>query len=359
MIHPLLADRRGLLLFLTAWLLVGLAVGLPAAGADLTHWRAAALSFLPPFLLFAFLCLGAWYPCRANPLGETSLPRLAVVHSSAALVSSLAWLAAAMAWNNWLAELWPAAPLERLAPQAPRLIAVGVLLYLLVTTLNYLLLAFAESRRAQERALELRVLAREAELAAFKSQIDPHFLFNCLNSISALCNRRPAAAREMAIRLGEFLRSSLRLTERQRIPLAEELELADGFLAIERTRFGERLVVERDVDEAALDCLVPALLLQPLLENAVKHGLAHRVDGGRIAIRAHQRGERLAIEVVNPVAAAAEADPGDGIGLANVAGRLELLYQGRARLEVERGDGEFRVRIDLPRQSSMVEVEIA
>lgn len=359
MIHPLLTDRRALGLFLLAWLLSGIVLGLPATGSAPGQWRPAALSFLPPFLVFGFLCLGAWYPCRANPLAETSLARLAAVHLSAALVSSLGWFAMAVGWNTWIGHFWPRISLEHLAPHAPRLIALGALLYLLVTTLCYLLLAFEESRRAEARALELRVLAREAELAAFERQIDPHFLFNCLNSISALCASRPDAAREMAIRLGEFLRASLRLTERQLIPLAEELELAERFLAIERTRFGERLAVERHVDPAVLGRPVPALLLQPLLENAIKHGLAHLVDGGRIEIAARSRGDRLELELVNPVATGAPETAGDGIGLRNVAGRLELLYDGRARFEVAPEEDRFQVRIELPLELSEAEAEIA
>ena len=346
MIHPLLEDRRGLLLYLTVWLLLGVVLALPEVGLEGGRWRLALAAFLPPFMLFSSLCLTAWYSCRANPLGSTAAPRLISVHLSAGLVSSLIWFGLAEIWTSWLAKL-TGRPID-LEPDPARYLALGTLFYLLAATLHYLLLAYEDSRQAQERALELRVLAREAELAAYKSQIDPHFLFNCLNSISSLCGSQPRAARQMAIRLGEFLRASLRLADRELITLAEEIDLAHGYLEIERTRFGDRLRIDSDIEEAALDFPVPSLLLQPLIENAIKHGLSNLVEGGTLTLRARRRAGRLSIEIANPIDTESAAQRGEGIGLDNVVGRLELLYRGEAQLEVLRATDSFRVTIDLP-----------
>lgn len=350
MLHPLIGDRRGIVLYMTAWLLLGLVLALPATGLEVGSWRSALIAFLPPFLLFGFLCLAAWYPSRANPLHETGPGRLAVVHLSAALLSSLVWLLLANLWTRWLE---PSTATE-IHPEPSRYLAIGVLLFLLATALHYVLLAFEESRLAQERALELRVLAREAELAAYKSQIDPHFLFNCLNSISSLCGSRPADAREMTIRLGDFLRSSLRLADRDFISLEEEMELARKYLEIERTRFGERLDIRIEVVDEAVDCKVPALLLQPLVENSIKHGISQLVEGGTVELTARTTDNLLSIEVTNPIDPDAAAAPGDGIGLGNVSGRLGLLYRGRAHFEVQRDRDRFEVRVDLPREAANV-----
>ena len=354
MIHPLLADRRGLVLYIAVWLLLGVALALPAVGLESGRWHLALLVFLPPFMIFSSLCLTAWYPCRANPLESTSSQRLIAVHLSAGLVSSLAWYTIARLWAAWLADraAWPASIELRPA----RYLALGVLFYLLAATLHYLMLAYEESRRAQASELELEVLAREAELAAFKSQIDPHFLFNCLNSISSLCGSRPADARRMTIRLGEFLRSSLRLADRDFISLGEEIELARGYLDIERTRFGARLAIVFDTEDASEEFQVPSLLLQPLLENSIKHGIADLVDGGTVTISARPSGERLRIEVANPIDPDGSAEEGlssagEGIGLKNVVGRLEVLYHGDAHLEIHRGNESFRVTIDLPERA--------
>jgi two-component system sensor histidine kinase AlgZ len=346
--HPVVTNSRGLALYFTAWMLLGLLLGLPILGAEIGAWKPALALFLPPYLFFGFLGLAAWYPCRANPIPATPLPRLMAVHLSAALASSALWWGAADLWARTLSTLQPGLTPLTLRPDALPHLAIGVLLYLLATTVQYLLLAFEAARLDQERSLELRLLAREAELAAFKSQIDPHFLFNCLNSISALCGSEPQAARTMSIRLGEFLRSSLRLAARDLIPLTEEIDLARAYLGIEQVRFGDRLIFEERVDANALTVEVPALVLQPLLENSIKHGLAHQVSGGTITLTGKRDGGRLELCIENPVDSDSALAQGDGIGLTNVAGRLELLYQGNVRLAVERGEEIFRVTLDLP-----------
>ena len=122
--------------------------------------------------------------------------------------------------------------------------------------------------------LELQVLTRDAELRALRAQVNPHFLYNSLNSISALTGSDAAAARRMCLLLAEFLRTTLRVSSEERITMAEEMKLAERFLSIEQVRFGERLHVEQSIDESALECQVPPLVLQPLLENAVGHGIA-------------------------------------------------------------------------------------
>lgn len=344
--HPVVANTRGLALYFSAWLLLGLLLGLPTLGAEIGAWKEALALFLPPYLLFGFLGLTAWYPCRANPIPATPLRRLLAVHLSAALVSSAIWWIVAELWRAALATLW--ATSASLRPDPLRHLAIGLLLYLLATAVQYLLLAFEAARRDRERSLELRVLAREAELAAFKSQIDPHFLFNCLNSISSLCGSDPQAARLMSIRLGEFLRSSLRLAARDLIPLGEEIDLARAYLEIEQVRFGDRLSFEESVDPGLMDSEVPALVLQPLLENSIKHGLAHLVGGGTITLTGEKVDGRLRLLVENPVDPDSLRTGGDGIGLSNVTGRLELLYQGHAHLATERAETTYTVTLDLP-----------
>ena len=166
----------------------------------------------------------------------------------------------------------------------PFVFAAGVLLFLLALAVHYALLAFEAAREAERRQLELELLTRDAELRALRAQIDPHFLYNSLNSISALTASDPAGARRMCVLLGGFLRDTLSLSSRERIPLAEELALADSFLSIEQVRFGARLQVDRRIDDASAACLVPPLLLQPLVENAITHGIAGLLEGGVIRL---------------------------------------------------------------------------
>jgi LytS/YehU family sensor histidine kinase len=237
---------------------------------------------------------------------------------------------------------------ERQRRAAPLLFVMGFLLFLLSSALHYLLLALEESRVAETEALRFQILSREAELRALRAQIHPHFLFNSLNSINALVVSRPEEARRMCVLLADFLRRSLALGARDRVTLAEELALAEDLLAIEKVRFGARLAFTPQVDEAALACQVPPLLLQPLVENAVTHGIAQVIEGGTVRLDARRRGETLLVTIENPRDGAAPARAGAGIGIENVRRRLETLYgrDGALRLRAE-GD-VFHVALELP-----------
>src|SRR5207244_13543154 len=174
---------------------------------------------------------------------------------------------------------------DRYLVQLPILFLSGVLLFLLAIVFNYLLITFEASQRAENKALELQVLAREAELKALRAQIDPHFLFNSLNSINALVMTDPAAARRMCVLLADFLRGSLKLGSEKQIPLAEEIRLTECYLDIERVRLGSRLRVEREIEPQCEGCLVPPLIMQPLVENAIVHGVAPSLDGGVVRVQ--------------------------------------------------------------------------
>jgi LytS/YehU family sensor histidine kinase len=209
-------------------------------------------------------------------------------------------------------------------------------------------MAIGASQAAERRALQFEIASREAELRALRAQIHPHFLFNSLNSINALIAARPEEARRLCVRLGDFLRASLTLGSREAIPLAEELALAEQLLSIEKVRFGERLSHVIVADEAARACSVPPLLLQPLVENAVTHGVAQRLEGGLVRIEAERSGPELRIAISNPRDSDAPERRGTGIGLQNVKRRLAALHGSDATLEVTRSDAAFRVELRLP-----------
>ncbi len=196
---------------------------------------------------------------------------------------------------------------------------LGVLLYLLSLAMSYLLVAFEETREAERRALHGQVLSREAELRSLRAQIDPHFLFNSLHSISALTTVDAAAARRMCLLLAQFLRESLQLGSQDRIPLARELTMVEHFLEVEKVRFGDRLQV-RISDGDAGSCLIAPLLLQPIVENAVTHGIAHVLAGGTVTISVSRSDALLTIVVENPCDPDRPRRTGTGLGLANVRG---------------------------------------
>jgi hypothetical protein len=347
--HPILTQPRRLGLYLLAWLCAGGLLSLALAVAEGGSTLEGLALGLPLGLAFAFISLGAWYPVRAAPLRAAGAPRHLATHGGAALLSSAAWCLFGLGLARGLGRLPAfAGAAERYQATLPFLYPVGVLLYLLAVAVHYLLVIFEESRQAERRALGLQILAREAELRALRAQINPHFLFNSLNSISALTLEDPPGARRMCELLGEFLRQSLRLGARERIPLADELALAAGFLAVARVRFGPRLRVSERVEDAARGVLLPPLLLQPLVENAVTHGVAQLLDGGEVLLAARREGPRLLLEVENDCDPERPRRAGTGLGLENVRRRLEETWGRDARLEVREQEGRFRVEMTLP-----------
>jgi two-component system, LytTR family, sensor histidine kinase AlgZ len=350
MVHPILADGRRIAIYLSAWVPVEVLLALLLARHGTLGLVAAAVIGAPLAIVYAFICLSAFYVCRSEPLESARPERTLAIHIAAAAVSSGIWLVAARILAAGAARLSPifAAAPAAVAREQALIVTMGLLLFLLASAVHYVLLAAERSREIERQSLELRILAREAELRALRAQIDPHFLFNSLHSIGALTGSDPPGARRMAILLADFLRDTIALGGRDRISLSDELRMIDRFLAIERVRFGERLAVELRLDERADVCQVPPLILQPLVENAVTHGIAGLVEGGTIRIQTTKNGSRLAVVVENPCDPDRRPGRGTGVGLANVGRRLEAAFGGEAWMTSNEADGRFRVELTLP-----------
>ncbi len=349
--HPILANRRRLALYLLAWLPIGAILIIALTPAS--DWPAAAIFFFPFTLIYAFIALSAWYICRAFPLEPASAAARAVgVHLVAATLASLIWMAIGLEWAAVLDGFDLYLDVRGLyARQQWVLFVVGALLFWLAVALHYMFIALQASRRAQLRALELSLLARETELKALRAQIDPHFLFNSLNSISALTATDPAAARRMCLLLADFLRETLRLDGDSEVLLAQELELAERFLAIEHVRLGSRLTVVRDIDPLALECYIPALLLQPLLENAILHGISQRLEGGTITVAAARQGTLLCVVVENPCDPDRLPTAGAGIGLELMQKRIAVKFGSQGSIRIQQQPERFRVELNIPVRS--------
>lgn len=351
--HPLLARPA------RAWLMRGtLAVSgallgtVPLIGAGADPLEAAA--FAAWGWLLMFLAVQSWHLARYVPIDSTSFPRfLGTVLGSAVIVSGL-WLL--IGWNGArLADAWLPSVMPAFDESWLRLWTGGAAGYLLVLFLTYAVMAADEGELAARRALEADVASRAAELRALRAQVNPHFLFNCLNSVSSLIGHDAARARTMCLELAEFFRASLKAGAEQRVSLTTELALLRRYLVIEQVRFGSRLDPRFETHGELADVFVPPLLLQPLVENAVRHGVATLLDGGLVRIAATRADDRVEIVVENAF------DPdgrraGTGVGLANVRERLEAAYRGHASVRAETvapaGDGDqphtFKVVISLP-----------
>ncbi len=199
--------------------------------------------------------------------------------------------------------------------------------------------ALTSGRRYREKEVRLQLALREAELRALEAQINPHFLFNCLNSIRALVVENPSVAQDMITRFASILRYNLHRDLNHTVPLAAEVEVVSDYLALEAVRLEDRLRVQVAIAPEAGKVLIPPMLLQTLVENALKHGIAARPEGGDLLVRAAIEGDALVIEVVN-TGRLSEPKPGSTqVGLANARERLRILYGDRASLELRNRDG--------------------
>jgi len=212
-----------------------------------------------------------------------------------------------------------------------------------------------ENVRFREREQRLRWLASRAELKALRAQINPHFLFNALSVIAGLVHYQPELADETIEQLAQVFRYTLRKSENEWAPLAEEVDFVSSYLRIEKARFGERLQFHCDVDPAAARLLIPAMSIQPLIENAIKHGVSAVEGCGTVTLRAALEDGLLSVEVMDngpgfPTGFSLE-ERGDGHGLRNVAERLRGYYGDSARLSWESGQSGTRVVLTLPPSS--------
>lgn len=214
------------------------------------------------------------------------------------------------------------------------------------------LTSLRDQHAAMLRQSELTRALQLSELRLLKSQLNPHFLFNSLNSVRALIADDPDCAQNAVTQLARTLRYTLRSGQEELVTLERELEIVDDYLALESLRFGDRLRIERRIETSVLGVRIPVMLLQTIVENAIKHGIAHLLDGGTLTISATLDGDSLNIEVQNPRPASERPASQDGIGVRNSAERLRLLFGARASFDLDLSRSDFAVaRISMPRES--------
>jgi two-component system, LytTR family, sensor histidine kinase AlgZ len=345
--HPILGYRWRLLGYLLLWVIFGALLAAVIAVTGQASLRWAECFAIPLLVLLGLECLPCWYLVKGMAPQDVPAWRLVGTWLGTGFVLLSLWVAVASGWIRALRALGLTPSVDP-AMLMPLLVFAGCVGILIAILGLHTAAAFERSRDAERRALELRALAREAEMSFLRRQLDPHFLFNSLNSVAALIGTNDSAARRMCLLLADFFRKSLKFSAQQTIALRDELTLIETFLAIEAVRFGERLRSSLDISDAALTMSVPALLLQPLVENAVHHGIAHLVAGGEIRVRAKVRGALLDIAVENTCDPDRPASRGTGLGLNNVRGRVESMYGTRARMATESAPESFRVLLALP-----------
>jgi len=332
------------------------------AALGLSMWIGVLAHVDDPFRAFVgkliFALLGGTLTLGLRPLyrnlheREVSIPTLIVVSAVCSYVLSFGWT---ILHRGGMDLLWEWVDGQPLTIRGFSGLISGALFYTFIpmawSVLYFGVKSYQDVQTERERALAAEGEAHRARLQALRYQLNPHFLFNTLNAVSTLIvERENAAAERMVARLSDFLRLTLESDSDVEVPLADELDFARRYLEIEQIRFGDRLSVVEDVEPAALSARVPPLLLQPLVENAVQHGIMPREDGGTLRIEARRVGQHLLLRISDDgPGPPGPADAGSGVGLSNTRARLESLYGDEHRFALERADGGGCVaRVEIP-----------
>ena len=328
------------------WLLVSAAWLGPAALAGLRNYLQGRLGGEPPAWDAIAFDFGDWFLCalftpavfafaRWRPLARGRLPARVPLHVGASLIFCVLWSGLGLAWGSLLHARWWSPYGMGAVGWLLTTLPFGVAVYFSVLGVEHATFWFVAARDRETRAARLEAQLADARHAALRAQLQPHFLLNSLNAVTVIVrDRDTATATRMLEQLGDLLRRVLRSDRPPEVPLAEELEFVREYLAIEQVRFADRLRPVFDADPAVLRAAVPELLLQPLVENAVRHGLARRAEATMVTVAARREGDDLVLSVTDDGPGPEAA--GEGVGLANTRERLAALYGGRARLELVR-----------------------
>jgi signal transduction histidine kinase len=296
----------------------------------------------------ATLGLGVWWLTGRLPWPEGTTPRFYLIHLAVGLFYAVGWVAPGYALGWFETGINPL-QLMRQSTVIGWQVLTGLWLYGFVAGFSYTLRTRRRLREQERIAARAEALALRAQVTALRAQLNPHFLFNALHSLTTLIQDDPVAAQRAVDKLGELLRYALDESDDEEVLLREEWAFTQSYLELERLRYEDRLRVDAWVDKAALAISIPPFSLQPLVENAVRHAIAVRPEGGRIEIDARVSNGNLEITVQDdgPGADVEDVAPASGLGLRSLRERLAALYGDRAGIALH-GDGGFRAHMVIP-----------
>jgi two-component system, LytTR family, sensor kinase len=344
--NPLFRDLKSFLLYLIVWLFITLLYfSLIYLGLQVPLFTAVTDSLIFNLIL-AGLGLGFWYPARFIIFEKEKLASFLFTHLSAAAISVVLWLSMGYIIAGMLISDQTGYNDFFYSTLAWRILT-GILFYFLLISFYYTIIYYSEFQEKILKEAELKSLITEAELKSLKFQINPHFVFNSLNSISSLTISDPPAARAMINKLADFLRYTISNNSRNMNTLDDELNNIRLYLDIEQIRFGDKFEYTESVGTECRKMPVPNMILQPLIENAIKHSVYDALEKIFIKVECTGDNEFLNITVTNTIEKDSSAS-GTGVGLKNIAERLLLVYGRGDLFRFIRGDKEFKVNLYIP-----------
>lgn len=347
MLNPIITNRRHFIVYILAFAIIFMLhfgilsffFGYPVEIALADAAVYAVLMFL--------LGIGSWYIVQNLTLSEQKYHLVLADHLVAGAVVILIWLFGGYFILSTIFQ-HDTGYIDFLNLTIPWRFVYGILMYAVIVMVYYLISSYRDYHEKLIQESQLRQAIQESELNLLKSQINPHFLFNSLNSINALMITDIEKAREMIIELSEFLRYTVRSDENEQISLREEMENIDRYLDIEKIRFGNRLVIEKEVEEACLDLKIPNMILQPLYENAIKHGVNESTDQVVISTTCRTEKDLLRISISNNFTPGGISKKGKGIGITNVQKRLMLHFHRSDLVNIEKTGNSFTIHLTMP-----------
>lgn len=351
-INPILKSPKSILLYLLFVLAIAvLYVNLITleGKASFTISLVDAITFN---LLIAALGLSFWYSSVYLSIENNQITKVILTHFGGGILISIVWLAL-----GYFAVISIINDTDMFGDFFIKTIKsrfiIGILYYFLLTAFYYVVIYYSGFQERTVKETELKNLVTEAELRSLKFQINPHFIFNSLNSMSALTEIDPKKAKQMIIKLAEFLRYTLANNDRQKNTLNEELKNIKLYLDIEKIRFEDKFIYVEELHEECGKTEIPSMILQPLFENAIKHAVYETLDAVTIKLTCSKQDDFLKITLCNNFEGESHKK-GAGVGLKNIKDRLSLIYQQDNLMEIKKVSGKFTVNIYIPLQKALV-----
>ena len=347
MLNPLLSNKVSSRLYVSIWLLIAFLHGAFLYFVLAQSLYESGLDSVVFNVIFALWGYNIWYVVKFAGFDPSHVSNTLITHFFSALVLISLWLLIGtgilklVLGNEADYNLFVASSIYYRA-------AIGLLFYGLIAINYYMALFYQEVQERKLRESETSRLLKETELNMLKAQINPHFIFNSLNSVSSLTLTNPEKAHEMVVNLSMFLRYTISPQEKKKVKLSEEINAIRQYLAIEKVRFGDRLNVTISSEEALDDMRLPNLILQPLVENAIKFGVYESTEENKIVIACQLKDNLLEVCIQNDIEPDGVPRKGKGIGLSNVKSRLNLIYEETGLIDILAEENQFQVKIRFP-----------
>ena len=344
--HPVLSSYKNAFNYLLAWALLSVVHTFALWQLYDFSWQINLADSLATNMVFMLFGIAVWFPIQYINIENKSVPGLITEHLAVAFMLVAVWHYTSSSLLKW--RYTDEVYLAFLKQIMGWRLLIGLLMYFILVLSYYLAIYYEHLKEKIAGEAKLEALVKEAELNYLKAQINPHFLFNSLNSIHSLTGSAPDKASEMVVKLAEYLRYSLAAGKQEIITFGGEMENIYAYLDIEKVRFGDKLNFTNRISEDCKDMKMPALILQPLIENAIKHGVSESLKPTDIWFVCHCADNYLQIEITNTYEPNSPKKKGVGHGLKSVRNRLILNYDRDDLLRVTKENNKFKIRLHIP-----------